>query len=67
MQTLTIEVKESAMDKIMYLLDHLKDDVKIIDQEAENLEDLRLLEESKKERDGIKNIDELLKEHKIEG
>jgi len=29
---LTIEVKESALDKIMYLLEHLKDDVKVIDK-----------------------------------
>ncbi len=66
MQTLTLEIKDSAMDKIMYFLNHLKDDVKIINQEAENLEDLRLLEEAKKDRKGIKSIDELLREYRIE-
>lgn len=65
MQTVTLEIKESAMDKIMYLLNHLKDDVRIIDLEAENLEDLRLMEEAKHERDGIKSIDTLLKEYNI--
>ena len=27
---LTIDIKDSAIDKIMYFLEHLKDDVKII-------------------------------------
>lgn len=29
---LTIDIKDSAFDKVMYLLDNLKSDVKIIDQ-----------------------------------
>ncbi len=33
---LTIDVKESAIDKIMYLLDNLKSDVKIISKTDTN-------------------------------
>ncbi len=33
---LTIDVKDSALDKIMYLLDHLKSDVRIIGKVSEH-------------------------------
>jgi len=66
MQTLTLEVNDSAIDKIMYFLNHLKDDVRIVDQEREDIEDFKLFEEAKKDRVGIKSIDELLREYKIE-
>lgn len=31
---LTIDVKESALDKIMYFLEHLKNDVTIVDKRS---------------------------------
>ena len=34
---LTIDVKESALDKVMYLLNNLKDDVRIIDKKKSSL------------------------------
>lgn len=37
---ITIEVKESALDKIMYFLNHLKSDVKIV--EKKELYDLNI-------------------------
>jgi len=38
MQTVTIEIKESAIEKVMYLLEHLKDDVRIINNDDIELE-----------------------------
>jgi len=54
---LTIDIKESAIDKIMYLLDNLKPDVKIIDSDfldieiiSENDKDYTYILDGKKER-----------------
>ncbi len=43
---LTIDVKESALDKIMYLLEHLENDVKIISQTPSSGLDIEVVEES---------------------
>ncbi len=54
---LTIDIKESALDKVMYLLNNLKSDVKIInnplDIEVINQcdEDYRCIVDGRKERD----------------
>ncbi|RXJ83110.1 hypothetical protein [Arcobacter cloacae] len=57
---LTIDVKDSALDKVMYLLNHLKSDVKIISKngiEPLDIEiiskedsDYQILENGRKER-----------------
>ena len=57
---LTIDVKDSALDKVMYLLDHLKSDIKIISKngvEPLDIEmiskedsDYKILENGRKER-----------------
>ena len=54
---LTIDIKESAMDKVMYLLNNLKPDVKIIDNNSLNIEvvskddkDFKYIENGRKER-----------------
>ena len=36
--TLTIEIKESAAEKILYFLNHFKDDVKVIKREESALD-----------------------------
>lgn len=36
--TLTLDIKDSAIDKIIYFLNHLKDDVKILDAVDNNIE-----------------------------
>ncbi len=63
---LTIDVKESAVDKIMYLLNHLKEDIKIIEKKEANFADrIRESEEDikygrvKKIEDVDKHIEEL--------
>jgi len=61
--TITIDVKDSAIDKFLSLLDSLKDEIKI---KSDDLQDLFLLEEAKKDKQDMKTIDELLKEYKIE-
>ena len=38
---LTIDIRDSAIDKIMYLLDHLKADVKIIEKFDANFLDIQ--------------------------
>ena len=43
---LTIDVKNSAIDKILYFLEHLKDDVTIISQSPENDLDIEVVEEN---------------------
>jgi len=73
----TIDIKDSVADKILYFLHNFKDDVKIIknktlecDLDIEPIgkdeEDYKLFMEAKKDREGIKSIDELLREYKIE-
>jgi hypothetical protein len=61
--TITIDVKDSAIDKFLSLLDSLKNEVKI---KSEDVQDLFLLEEAKKDKSDMKTIDELLKEYKVE-
>ena len=55
---LTIDIKESALDKVMYLLNNLKSDVKIVDTNSLNIEaisaydkDYRYILDGRKERD----------------
>lgn len=43
---LTIDVKESAFDKVMYLLNHLKPDVKIVNSESTDSLDIEPILES---------------------
>ena len=38
MHTVTVKIKEKAFDKVMYLLDQLKDDVQIIEKHEFDLE-----------------------------
>ncbi len=72
---ITLDIKKSAIDKVLYLLEHLKDDVKIISrQETQKLEiidkndpDFKYIIEARKRRDnGEKTytIDEILQEFK---
>ena len=73
---LTIDIKESALDKIMYLLEHLKNDVKIISKIPSSDLDIEVVEESdpdfgyvKDARESRENgektysLDEVLKEY----
>ncbi|MFY9090173.1 hypothetical protein [Arcobacter aquimarinus] len=46
---LTIDVKDSALDKVMYLLNHLKSDVKIISKNGIEPLDIEMI--SKEDRD----------------
>jgi hypothetical protein len=74
MQAVTIKIKESAFDKVMYLLDHLKDDVQIIEKHEFDLEiinkensDYKYILDGRKRRDnGEKtySINEVLKDYK---
>ncbi len=55
---LTIDIKESALDKVMYLLNSLKSDVKIVDTDSLNIEiisqyekDYKYILEARKERE----------------
>ncbi len=72
---LTIDIKESALDKVLYLLENLKDDVKIISKipgDEPNLEvikeddpDYAYVKEARERREkGEKtySIDEVMKE-----
>ena len=75
---LTIEIRDSAYDKIMYLLKNLKDDVKIIDKKIDMDDlDIEVIDESdpdfiyiQKARERRKNgektysLDEVMKEFK---
>jgi len=72
--TLTLDIKDSAIDKIIYFLNHLKDDVKIIDAVDSNMEaidvndtDYGFIVEARKRRENGEKcytIDEALKELK---
>jgi hypothetical protein len=72
--TLTLDIKDSAIDKIIYFLNHLKDDVKIVDAVDSNMEAIDtsdsdygfILEARTRRDDGEKcyTIDETLKELK---
>ncbi len=72
---LTIDIKESALDKIMYLLEHLKNDVKIIEKIPSDDFDLEIIKENDPDFDYVKqarkrreegektySVDEVLKE-----
>jgi len=52
---LTIDVKESALDKIMYLLENLKSDVKILTKVDTNLLDIEPLTQYDEDHKFIKN------------
>lgn len=72
--TLTLDIKDSAIDKIIYFLNHLKDDVKIIDAVDSNMEtidtsdaDYGFIAEARARRENGEKcytIDETLKELK---
>lgn len=70
---ITLDIKESAVDKIMYLLDHLKEDVSIIEHKVplklevidESDTDFKFIIDARKRReDGEKcyPIDDVLKD-----
>ena len=72
---ITLDIKDSALDKILYFLEHLKDDVKIIShQDTPKLEiidksdpDFQYIIEARQRRDnGEKTytIDEMIQEFK---
>ncbi len=72
---ITLDIKDSALDKILYFLEHLKDDVKIISShDTQKLEiidkndpDFRYIVEARKRReDGEKTytLDEMIQEFK---
>jgi len=60
---ITLDVKDSAFNEFMSIISKFKDKVSI---KNEDLKDLYLLEEGKKDKTDIKTIDELLKEYNIE-
>jgi hypothetical protein len=60
MQTLQLKIEDNLIDKIMWLLGNFQG-VKIENITNCNIEDINLFEEAKKDRDGIKTIDEVLK------
>ena len=43
---LTIQIKDSAVDKIMYFLEHLKDDVTIVSKDYELSSDIEPINEN---------------------
>jgi len=61
--TLTIEVNDNFTDKFFEFINSFKNEIKI---KNEDLNDILLFNEAKKEKSNIKTIDELLKEYKIE-
>ena len=67
---LTIDIRESAMDKVMYLLNSLKSDVKIIDSDSLDIqiiskddEDYKYIVKGREERishpESYGNIDDI--------
>lgn len=52
---LTIDVKDSAIDKILYFLEHLKADVKILKKVDTNALDIEPLTQEDKDHSYIKN------------
>jgi len=52
---LTIDVKESALDKIMYLLENLKSDVKILSKTDTNFLDIQPITEDDEDYQHILN------------
>lgn len=52
---LTIDIKDSAIDKVMYLLNHLKSDVKIIYSKNENVLDIQTISKDDEDYTYISN------------
>ncbi len=46
---LTIDIKESAIDKVMWFLEHIKSDVKIIDNPSDKTLDIEPIRENDKD------------------
>ena len=65
MQTLKIEVEDNMIDKIMWLFSNFKN-IKIENITDTTLNDIKLFEEAKEDKDNIKSIDEMLREYNIE-
>ncbi len=71
MHTVTVKIKERAFDKVMHLLDQLKDDVQIIEKHEFDLEIINkddsdfkyILDARKRREEGEKtySIDEAIK------
>ena len=72
---ITLDIKDSALDKILYFLEHLRDDVKIIaKQDTSRLEiidkndpDFQYIIEAQQRRDEgekIYSLNEILQEYK---
>ena len=61
--TLTIEVNDNFSDKFFDFINSFKNEIKI---KNEDLNDVLLFNEAKKDKNNIKTIDDLLKEYKIE-
>lgn len=72
--TLTLDIKDSAFDKIIYFLDHLKDDVKVVSTIDKNIEaieptdaDYGFIADARTRREGGEkcySLDEIAKELK---
>ena len=66
MQTLKLEIQDNMIDKIMWLLGNFND-VKVENITTNmDMEDIKLFEVSKQDKNNIKSIDEMLKEYSIE-
>jgi len=63
MMQLTIDVKDSALEKVMYLLEHLKNDVKIISKNPGRETDIELVRESDPDYAHIEKRREERKKH----
>ena len=69
MHNLTLNVNDEVYNHLMNFLSQVKDDIKIVKDEIikeEDIKDIQLFEESKKDKSDIKSIDDMLKEYKIE-
>ncbi len=67
MQTLQIEIQDNNMlDKIIHLLNNFQG-VKVKNITDIDMEDIKLFEEAKKDKIGMKSINEILKEFSVEG
>ena len=50
---LTIDVKDSALDKVLYLLENLKSDVKIVSTSNNNALDIEVISKTDKDNNHI--------------
>jgi hypothetical protein len=50
---LTIDIKDSALDKVLYLLENLKSDVKIVSTSNNNILDIESISKSDKDYNNI--------------